>query len=432
MQKRRYSPPKKKSRIPFVCVCTATVLAVAVVCALAACHFRKDPPVLSQTLPTTVTEPAVTETAAPTTEVPETTAVPETTTAPITAEPVSESTPSDTVSVPETTGLVFTSVADEDGVRRIENFIFYATDTPEYRLAELLLLEVPPVVKTVETTTGETTEEPAESTAETTTETTTETTVETTAETTAETYTVEGSAAVYYQDLLDGETMVFAPDKVYFGASLIKIVYVYALLQLADREEIDLAEKLVYTKDMYVEGSGEFDKVGDGTEFTVRQLISRAVRKSDNTAYSMLQKRFGTAFFAGEMEAKGIAPTRYGAWWRGTPMQFGAFFAKLYEYLVSESENGQWLAEEMVQSTQTVMLQRALAPEKVAHKYGWDEDSYCDGAVVLGEHPYVVVFLSNMDEGHLKSANTKFIYAVGGLLKQMHDAKYPAESTVTE
>lgn len=393
------------------------VLLVAVCCALVACRFRGEAvytTVSEDTVQTVETVPPVTVTVGETEESTpkeETTVLPETTEIPETTE---------------TTEITFTSVEEADGVRRVENFIFYETDTPEYRLAHLLFLEVPPVVKVVETTTEEpqSTDAPVETTVETTAE-----TVETTAETTAETYVVEGSAAIYYKDLLDGETVVFAPNKVFFGASLIKIVYVYALLQLADREEIDLAETLVYTEDMYVEGSGEFDKVEDGTEFTVQNLISRTVRKSDNTAYAMLQARFGTDFFCGVLAENGIAPTRYGAWWRGTPMQYGAFFEALYTYLVSEDTHGKWLADEMVASTQSVMLQRALSPERVAHKYGWDEDSYCDGAIVLGERPYVVVFLSNMDEGHMKHANTRFIYAVGAEIKQMHDAK-PVETTV--
>lgn len=388
--------------------------------------------------------PAVTTTVPVTTEVPATSDVPVTTA--VITTPEESSAPPETTVAPvlttdtavessllpppktatETTPFVPVSVPEESGLRRVENFIFLDPDTPEYRLAELLYLEVPPVVKTeevTETVAVETTAEP------------TETTVppETTAETTSAppvtiTYEVEGSAALYYQDLTSGEAFAFSPDKTFFCASMIKSVYVYALLQLADGGEIDLAEKIVYTKDMFVEGSGNFVKVEDGTEFTVRQLISQTIRYSDNTAYSMLQDRFGTAFFKGIMEHDGLTPTRYGAWWRTNARSYGAFFAKLYAYFVSDSENGAWLCEEMKKSTQTVMLQRALAPDPVAHKYGWDEDSYCDGAVALGEHPYVVIFLSNMDEGHLKRANTQFIYDVGGIVKELHDAKYPAET----
>lgn len=394
-------------------------------------------------LPTVTTLPPVTTVAPETTAVPETTVAPETTEVvttpeestapPETTVPLGTATPLETTepTATETTPFAPVSVPEESGLRRVENFIFLDPETPEYRLAELLYLHVPPVVKTeevTETVAVETTEVPPETTEETTVP--SETAEETTSEPPVTvTYEVEGSAAIYYQDLTDGEAFAFAPDKTFFCASMIKAVYVYALLQQADAGEIDLAEKIVYTKDMFVEGSGNFSKVEDGTEFTVRKLISQTVRYSDNTAYSMLQDRFGTAFFKGVMERDGLTPTRYGAWWRTNARNYGAFFAKLYAYFASESENGAWLCEEMQKSTQTVMLQRALAPDPVAHKYGWDEDSYCDGAVVLGDHPYVVIFLSNMDEGHMKYANTRFIYDVGGIVKQLHEAKYAAETT---
>ena len=157
--------------------------------------------------------------------------------------------------------------------------------------------------------------------------------------------------------------------------------------------------------------------------------LSYWILKWSHLTVSMLQKRFGYGYFTQVLTEQGLTPTRFGSWWRGTPMQYGAFFTVLAAYLTSEGEHAEWLAEIMRDSTQTVMLQRALSPEFVAHKYGWDVDSYCDGAVVLNEkHPYVLVFMSNLDGGHLVRANTQFIYAIGGLIKERHDAKYPAET----
>lgn len=360
-----------------------------------------------------------------------------------TAEPT-ETSAVTTADVPVTTTLTgestavtstFTSVPEENGIRRIENFIFYETDTPEYRLARLLYCEIPPVVKTAEVTEAVATDEttfPVETTEETTAETSVLTDEEgNIIETTAQTYTyeVDGVAALYYKDLYDGEVMIFNPSKTIFGASMIKAVYIFALLQKAELDEIDMSEEIVYTEDMFVEGSGDFRNVKDGTVFTVEELMRRTVRRSDNTAFSMLQKRFGTAFFADVMNKFSLTPTRFGSWWRTNVTNYGNFFTVLAEYLTAENKYGAWLAEHMCESLQSVMLQNALRPEKVAHKYGWDEDSYCDGAVVLSESPYVLVFMSNMDEGHTKAANTRFIYEVGGIIKQLHDAKHAALAT---
>ncbi len=420
MQKRLYKKEKKNSGAPLVIVSVLAVAAVALIVALLARMGRGEPPTVTTEEPTdTLFAPVTIFTLPPETEPPVTTTASETSVSETEVFATAFDTTVDSTATEITT---FTSVSEEDGVRRIENFIFYETDTPEYRLARLLYCEIPPVVKTAEVTETAFTDESSEPT---------ETTVETTAETTVETYTyeVEGVAALYYRDLSDGETLVFAPDKKIFAASMIKAVYVFALLQIAEREEIDLGEKFVYTVDMFVEGSGDFKNVKSGTVFTAEELISRTIRRSDNTAFSMLQKRYGTAFFAGIIDEFSLPHTRFGNWWRATASDYGEFFTVLAEYITGENRYGAWLCENMCESLQSVMLQNALRPEKVAHKYGWDEDSYCDGAVVLSEYPYVLVFMSNLDEGHTKAANTKFIYEVGGLVKRLHDEKHALGET---
>lgn len=235
----------------------------------------------------------------------------------------------------------------------------------------------------------------------------------------------EGSVSLYYKDLSDGDTLVFNPDKIQYAASMIKIVYIYALLSAADKDEADLDQTVVYNAEkMYQTGSGNFASVADGTKFSVWELIEHTVVYSDNTAYGMLLNLYGYRLFTDAMEEAGL-PSVYRDWWRTPVGQYGAFFETLYGYLTSGSENGERLCGLMCRSTQTVMLKNALKPEKVAHKYGWDVGSYCDGAVVLNEaHPYIVVFMSNLDEGHIKRANTEFIYEAGGLIKRIHDKKY--------
>lgn len=235
----------------------------------------------------------------------------------------------------------------------------------------------------------------------------------------------EGSVSLYYKDLCDGETLVFNPDEIQYAASMIKIVYIYALLSAADKDEADLDQTVIYNAEkMYQTGSGNFASVADGTEFSVWELIEHAVVYSDNTAYGMLLNLYGYRLFTDAMEEAGL-PSAYRNWWRTPVGQYGQFFEVLYGYLTSGSENGDKLCGLMCRSTQTVMLKNALKPEKVAHKYGWDVGSYCDGAVALNEaHPYIVVFMSNLDEGHIKRANTEFIYEAGGLIKRIHDKKY--------
>ncbi|MBQ4151159.1 MAG: serine hydrolase [Clostridia bacterium] len=284
--------------------------------------------------------------------------------------------------------------------RDISEFAEYPTDTPEYRLYDLLSFRVPEVEKTK----TEILEDGSKVTAS---------------------ETVQGVVSLYYKDLVSGEVLVWNGEQIYSAASMIKAVYCYTLLMAADNGEVDLDEEIVYESEMYVEGTGKFKEVESGTPFTVHDLISYTLRYSDNTAYSMLRSRFATTYFASVMKEQGITPASYSRWWKGSVYQYGDFFSKLYEYLTSDSENGKWISEEMQASLQVVMLKNALYPDRVAHKYGWDADAYCDGAVALhSTRPYVVVFMSNLTEGHIKQANTDFIYEIGDLIREIHHAKY--------
>ena len=294
----------------------------------------------------------------------------------------------------------------------------YPSDSPEYMLFDMFKTDVPSVKEQrVETVLSEPVDSPEEMGEPTLSE---PVYIEV-----AEDYYREGNAALYYNDINLGKTVVINGDKKISSASMIKAAYVYTLLACADEGLVDLDEERLYNSTMFVDGTGVFKDIEDGTAFTVRELISYTMRYSDNTAYSMLRKRFGTEYFTLAMEKAGIAAKDYSKWHSATVLQYGEFFTVLAEYLTSDSENAMWLKEEMINSNQTVMLQKALAPDTVAHKYGWDEDSYCDGGVAFSEDgAYAVVFMSDLDGGSGYIANTKFIYKAGEYIRMMRQNDY--------
>lgn len=371
-------------------LCTTVLLAVVLFAMLLSCTDENIAVESTKTESTVIFE-TTTESEEVTTQ--------EVTTEEVTTEEIT----TEVVTVTEET-VIPVLVSDED-------FLRYDEDSPEYKLFDMFKNSVPQVAEEVtETSASETTEvtETAE-VAE-----TTEVTVTTSIE------WRDGNAALFYKDIESGKTLVINGEKSFGAASMIKAVYIYTLLVSADGGLLDLDEIIVYKEDMFVEGTGRFKDVLDGSAFTVRELMSFTLRYSDNTAYSMLRKRYGTRFFASAMENAGVSPTSYSKWWKGTVTQYGEFFVALANYFASDSENAKWLKDEMVKSTQNVMLQNALYPDKVAHKYGWDNDAYCDGGVAFsGNGMYAVVFMSDLDGGSDYRPNTQFIYAAGDLIAEM-------------
>lgn len=302
-------------------------------------------------------------------------------------------------------------------------YINYPPDSPEYMLFDMFKNDVPSVrEQRVETILSEPVFDP-EATGE-------PTVAEPVYIEVAEEYYRSGNAALYYHDISLDKTIVVNGDKKISSASMIKAPYVYTLLVCADEGLVDLDEERTYNSTMFVDGTGVFKDFKDGSVFTVRELISYTMRYSDNTAYSMLRKRFGSEYFTLVMEKAGISEPDYSKWYSATALQYGEFFTLLAAYLSSDSENAKWLKEEMINSNQTVMLQKALEPDTVAHKYGWDEDSYCDGGVVFSDNGvYAVVFMSDLDGGSGYIANTKFIYKAGEYIRMMRQNDYQSEMT---
>ena len=94
----------------------------------------------------------------------------------------------------------------------------------------------------------------------------------------------------------------------------------------------------------------------------------------------------------------------------------------IYEYIESDDVYSEFLYNSMIDSAHSVMIPYAVSGRKVAHKYGWDDEAYHDMAIVYDENPYVVIFMSDMDDGG-KEVN-EYVRSVIKLVDQLHKNFY--------
>ncbi|WP_294487565.1 biotin/lipoyl-binding protein, partial [uncultured Ruminococcus sp.] len=64
-----------------------------------------------------------------------------------------------------------------------------------------------------------------------------------------------------------------------------------------------------------------------------------------------------------------------------------------------EAYNGLSDEQKALVSNYAVLITSAVYPTPCAHKYGWDEASYHDMAIVYDEHPYVLAIMTDLDQG---------------------------------
>ncbi len=258
--------------------------------------------------------------------------------------------------------------------------------------------------------------------------------------------------AVSYRDMERGTAYSYNGDTVYFSASLIKAPYIYTLLhQIAQYNEIkranptndpkvgktltqevwdkyDLERKITVTESMVEKGSGkikDMDLTG-GKEFTVLELIEYAIKVSDNTAFRILRNEFGYDYFWSVSSQLGIKSV-FTSFNNLTADEACIYLAAIYDFAKDYPTEGGVLINLMKNANHQVLIPKAVSnPYAVAHKYGWDADSYHDMALVYGDAPFAVCVMTNFDFSVNDDDLNAYIRSLVSEIEKLHNAFYEA------
>lgn len=240
-----------------------------------------------------------------------------------------------------------------------------------------------------------------------------------------------------YIDLETGCSLSYNTKTIYQTCSVIKPSLAVFIL----KSGADLTEEITITK--YSGGSGVLKSSDVGKSFTAEYLMEIMITESDNTAYAHLLKKYGQQEFSDYLASIGNKNTNVGAptWYKFgliSAPDLAVMMKDVYEYS-KESEKGAWVLECMQRTTYNELITSVEGGIPVGHKYGEDngiEPSLHDGAVYLGEHPYVLVILSKSDVNSQESYD-KF-KAITILVNEFHAAMhggadiFTPESEVTQ
>ncbi len=245
--------------------------------------------------------------------------------------------------------------------------------------------------------------------------------------------------AVYYENLSTGFVYTYNADKVAYSASVMKAPYILSVLMACDQYENGeiLPEDVGYSEDslkkmfnlnekialdhetMDVVGSGVIKNLEDGTEFTYTELIEYALSKSDNIAFSLIKNKFTSKWYYKLIDELGVvSPLTHDMYL--TARETGVLFKELYYFTVENNKYGALMRESLTDSSHTVLAKQALSQLDVAHKYGWDIDSYHDAAIVYGDSPYIAIVFTNIDCGGLEA--DEYIREIFKKIDNLHNA----------
>jgi len=204
--------------------------------------------------------------------------------------------------------------------------------------------------------------------------------------------------ALLFQNLETGFVYTYNPDLVLFGASLNKINHALYVYTLAERGYISMDTIHTFTEADRRGGTGRIQNMAVGTRFTTRELLQHSIIHSCNVAYRMLIRHTTNAEFSYHDFVQELGANTYfigNISSQNTNVHDKALWMNaVHSYIWSEGTYSHHFREDLLATTGFIQ-----ADYPMARKYGWATASFHDAAIVYADSPYILIILSNFDDG---------------------------------
>lgn len=203
----------------------------------------------------------------------------------------------------------------------------------------------------------------------------------------------EFKVALYFEFLNTGGNIQINPNLEVWPASLLKVPLGIAVMKKIENKEWSLDSELVLTNDDRNDTFGEVWKEATGARFTIRELLSHMLSRSDNTAYGILLRNLPREELFDVLVELGL-DALFNEEGKISVKEYSRIFRSLYTASFLSREYSQDFLELLTQSEFKDFLNRGI-PDNVpfAHKFGIREDvfSYLDsGIVYFPNRPYLL------------------------------------------
>lgn len=237
-----------------------------------------------------------------------------------------------------------------------------------------------------------------------------------------------GTVTLQYKDLTTREVFQINGKTSGRAASTIKLPLVLYIMEQASKGKINLNKKLKYKSYHYYGGSGIIQKKKVGTYFTIRQLVSYAMRYSDNIAFIMLKEYVGPNTFIKYMKSLGGQYAYPNGQNLTSANDLTTYASKLYQFS-KESKYGQEVVGYLKKTVYNTTIPRGIKDVPIAHKVGMIPASliYNDVAIVYDKRPFV---LAIMTRGISYEKSQKVIADLAAIVYKYHKAKPIPTQTV--
>ena len=171
---------------------------------------------------------------------------------------------------------------------------------------------------------------------------------------------------------------------------------------------------------MFTDGSGIIQEENAGFRLTVGELLEYAVKYSDNIAFAWLQEHFGLSSYFELLGRLGVSGGWYDPYMDFSARDCGKILYSVYRYFENGSELSAMLREWMADSDLGILIPSHFSRGTAPHKYGWDIDSFHDMAIILEDRPYILVIMTDYEDGDQDDDALEYFSKITELTKTMH------------
>ena len=220
--------------------------------------------------------------------------------------------------------------------------------------------------------------------------------------------------SIYVKQLDSGEETYLNPMR-HKAASLIKVFIMAEAFNQKNQGKIDFSEIVTINKqDKYAWGA--LDKVPDGTQVTVGELVEQMIVVSDNTATNMLIQKLGMEPVNALIQKLGCQETVLGRKMLDSvaakagrenytsPRDMAIIFEKIYNKACIDPASDQKMMDILCKQQWNERIPGNLPHDlKIAHKTGELGGALHDCGIVFGrQHDYVICMMTkNVPDAHL-------------------------------
>lgn len=234
---------------------------------------------------------------------------------------------------------------------------------------------------------------------------------------------LKGNKVAYlYEDVKGENSFSFNKEICFYAASSIKILVCLIILEKAEKNEIDLEEKILITKQDLKQDTGIIKYQKQDTYYTIKKLIELTITESDNTAYLKLVSIIGKSKIKEYGNNLGATHTMEG---KGTD-SFGlinctdmlVYWKKTRQYIQSNTKFSKEFKNYLLNPTVKIIKEENIGNKSFVRKYGSWDIAYHEAGYIEGKSPYYLIILTQLNRFNYKE---EFINRSAKLLNEINN-----------